>query len=113
MEPYVRSDQDSHNALDQKTLELIFTLSHDTVRQPTSIDGELRQEISQLFWQACKKQMAQPIFLLFKRLLHLHSGGIGIISFGICKDDLCVLALKHQQITEDPTPLGSLVNQED
>lgn len=109
MKPYLRSDQDCHNALDRKTLDLIFTLSHDTMGQPSCINGELRNEISQLFWQACKKQLTQPIILLFKKLYRLHAKGIGIINFGIHKNDLCNLALKHQQIDEDQKSLGSRI----
>ena len=107
MEPQLRSDNDCHNALDRETLDLIYTLSHDTSSQPSGINAELRNEISQLFWEACKKQLTQPIFLLFKKLHSLHSKGIGIINFGIYKRDLCNLALKHQQIDENKMSLGS------
>ena len=56
MKPHLRSDCDCHNALDRETLDLISNLTHDTSSQSSSIKGELRDEISQLFWQACKKQ---------------------------------------------------------
>lgn len=107
MKPQLRSDCDCHNALDRETLDLISNLTHDTSSQTSSINGELRNEISQLFWQACKKQLTQPIIILFKRLFRLHSEGISIINFGIYKNDLCNLALKHQQIDKDKVSLGS------
>jgi hypothetical protein len=113
MEPLLhRSDQDSRNALDKKTLDLICTLSHDTSSQNSCVNSALRQEISLLFWQACKKQLTQPIVLLFERLRGLHSRGIGIINFGIYKNDLCNLALKHQQIDEGHASLGSRLSEE-
>jgi hypothetical protein len=107
MKPQLRSDCDCHNALDRKTLDLISDLTHDTSPQSLSINGELRNEISQLFWQACKKQLTQPIVLLFKRLSRLHAKGFSIINFGIYKNDLCNLALKHQQIHKDKMSLGN------
>jgi hypothetical protein len=107
MKPQLRSDCDCHNALDRETLDLISNLTHDTSSQSSSINGELRDEISQLFWQACKKQVTQPIVLLFKRLFRLHEKGISIMNFGIYKNDLCNLALKHQQIDKDKVSLGS------
>ncbi len=112
MKPHQRSDEDSLNALDKKTLDLICTLSHDTTSRNCGVNGALRQEISLLFWQACKKQLTQPIVLLFQRLRSLHSKGIGIINFGIYKKDLCNLALKHQQIDEGHISLGNRLNQE-
>ncbi len=110
MKPQLRSDCDCHNALDKQTLDLISNLTHDTSSQSLSINGELRNEISQLFWKACKKQLTQPIILLFKKLFQLHSKGISIINFGIYKTDLCNLALKHQQIDKDKVSLGSRLN---
>lgn len=107
MKPHLRSDCDCHNALDRETLNLISNLTNDTTSQSSSINGELRNEISQLFWQACKKQVTQPIILLFKKLFWLHSKGISIMNFGIYKNDLCNLALKHQQIDKDKVSLGT------
>ena len=110
MEPQFRSDCDCHNALDRETLDLISNLTHDTSTQPSSINGELRNEISLLFWQACKKQLTKPIILLFQRLSRLHAKGISIMNFGIYKKDLCNLALKHQQIDKDKVSLGHRLN---
>ena len=107
MKPQFRSDCDCHNALDRETLDLISNLTHDTSSQSSSVNGELKNEISQLFWQACKKQLTQPIIILFKRLFRLHAKGISIMNFGIYKNDLCNLALKHQQIDKDKVSLGS------
>jgi hypothetical protein len=110
MKPHPRSDCDCHNALDRETLDLICNLTQDTSSQYSSINGELRTEISQLFWQACKNQLTQPIVLLFKKLFRLHSKGISIMNFGIYKNDLCNLALKHQQIDKEKVSLGSRLN---
>jgi hypothetical protein len=107
MKPQFRDDCDCHNALDRETLDLISNLTHDTSSESSSVNGELRNEIAQLFWQACKKQLTKPIILLFKRLFGLHAKGISIMNFGIYKNDLCNLALKHQQIDKDKTSLGS------
>jgi len=112
MEPNTRCEQDSKNALDKFTLDLIGNLTLCLKReQKTHVPGDVRREISELFQTACKKNLTDPILQLFNRLTQLYKSGMCIDDFGITKKDLCNLALKHQQIDEHMVSLGGRLTQ--
>lgn len=112
MKPYIRSDQDCHNALDGCTLELIAELSSDIPKEDrSSVTGETRRELSELLQVACKKNLTDPIIRLFKKLLEQRQAGVTANDFGLTKTDLGNLALKHQQIDEHMVSLGGRLTQ--
>lgn len=112
MEPHTRNDQDCKNALDKFTLDLISELTSCLKREEKKpVPANVKKEISDLFQTACKKNLTAPIIHLFDRLVQLFKEGMCIDDFGITKEDLCNLSLKHQQIDEHMVSLGGRLTQ--
>ncbi|RUM39611.1 MAG: KamA family radical SAM protein [Desulfobulbus sp.] len=96
------------SGLDKYTNELLDLLySVELVaEQPGDDEAQL---IANAFQTAKKQDKTGPIVVLFSALLDVHANGISPSSFGITRQNLEDLALKHQQIDEHMVSIGGRV----
>lgn len=96
----------TEDGLDSRTTELVDRIVSPLTKcqQPSQ---QQKKEISDIYYQACKKNLSDPILELFSRLLDLHiASNIDVTDFGIHRQDIVVLARKHRQLDTQMMPLG-------
>ena len=99
-------------ALDGFTRELLDNLFTGETRDPSpDIGGELLDDVRGLFRQARDSALTGPIIALFARLNTLRSErGLSPGAFGIDREALSRLAVKHQGIDEHEVSVGGRVD---
>ncbi len=108
----METPSNSKNALDTYTKDLLSSLTSNQKGNASTATREEKKEIASLYAQTCKKNLTDPILQLFTRLLEIkNKRGVDINEFGMSRQDLTNLALKHQQIDEHMVSIGGRLTQ--
>ncbi len=103
------SKEDLSLKLDKETKELVEKLFKEDCKKKTPVDKE-KKRVEELLKKAKENNLTNPIVYLFKELLDLREKkGITPADFGIDKETLYELAVKHQEIDEHYVTVGGRV----
>jgi len=98
-----------YEGLDNLTVELFEEIFEERCDKQ-NLEEDEKNRVKELFEKATSQDLTNPIVKLFKTLLDYHTQkGVTPDDFGINKEDLIKLALKHQEIDEHYVSVGGRV----